>query len=72
LSGCLKIKNPPPLRAERSFEFIKKAEGNWDSVQVLPNFLNLFRIISNHFKNSNASTIAGYSILKIAIKLEIV
>jgi len=64
-----KLNNPPP-RAERSFEFIKKAEGNWDFVQVLRNFLNLFRIISNHFKNANASTIAGYSILKIGIRIE--
>jgi len=60
----------PPLRAERSFEFIKKAEGNWDFVQVSRNFLNLFRIISNHFKNANASTIAGYAFLKNTREIE--
>ncbi|HEY5915767.1 MAG TPA: hypothetical protein VIU13_00120, partial [Chryseolinea sp.] len=58
------------IRAERSFEFIKKAEGNWDFVKVLRNFLNLFRIISNHFKNANTSTIAVYSILKTAFETE--
>jgi len=65
-----KLKNSPPVRAERSFEFIKKAEGNWDFVQVSRNYLNLFRIISYHFKNANASTIAGYSILKNTALIE--
>jgi hypothetical protein len=53
-----------PLRAERSFEFIKQTEGNWVFLSLFPNFLNLFTIDPKGYKNFKTSTIAGSAILK--------